>query len=384
METMQPTLIRGRDVWDPTHMPKAEFLERVSKIQNEMKKENIGVLLVYGKSFESGNICYVGNTVPRTAGGGTVIIIPQQGEVALIYGGSSREVFATKQITWIDEVIPSSRFAEDCVNYLKEKNLLSSTIGTVACKRLMPYAQWKVIREGTKQCKMVDADHILTGMRMVKSKRECDQIRRASRIINHVLGSIPDTTLKNMNEEFLEAVLDKEARMAGAEDIRILIAKPKTGEWALRPPEDAQITRGDSLIIHLAASFERYWSEGIRTFVAESASLTQPKLEDARALYKRITQGIKSGKTASQCYKEAVDELQKSKVDYIPTYGLGQGVGLDLQEAPMLTGEDSTMLKEDMLLTLHLAIKDADLGAIMLGNTIYLAKDGAELLTKES
>ena len=57
---------------------------------------------------------------------------------------------------------------------------------------------------------------------------------------------------------------------------------------------------------------------------------------------------------------------------------------VDLQEAPMLAGEDSTMLKEDMLLTLHLAIKDADLGAIMLGNTIYLAKDGAELLTKGS
>ncbi|MDP2644153.1 MAG: M24 family metallopeptidase [Desulfobacterales bacterium] len=384
METMQPTLTRGRFLWDPTHMPKAEFLSRVSKIQKEMKKENIGVLLVYSRSFESGNICYIGNTVPRAAGGGAAVIIPQQGEVALIYRGEKREVAGTKLITWIDEVIPSSRFAEDCVNYLKEKNLLSSTIGAVACKRLMPYAQWQIILEGTKQCKMVDADHILTGMRMVKSERECDQIRRASRIINHIIGSIPDTTLKSMNEEFLEAVLDKEARMAGAEDIRILIAKPKGGEWALRPPEDAQISRGDSLIIYLAASFERYWSEGIRTFVAESASLTQPKLDDAQALYERIRQGIKPGKTASQCYKEAVDELQKSKVDFIPTYGLGQGIGLDLQEAPMLTGEDSTMLKEGMLLTFHLAIKDADLGAIMLGNTLYLGKDGAELLTEGS
>ncbi len=382
METMQPILIGGRAEWDQINMPKAEFQERVDRIRKEMKKEGIDVLLVYGVFHKYGDLGYISNYVPIVPKSGALVAIPQKGEAVSFMGGGPREVFATKRITWVEDVRPSMHLPTDCVKYLEEKNFMTSTIGFVGLRQLMPYSQWQGLREKTNQCKVVDADYIITDMRIVKSQRECDQIRRSARILLHVFDSIPDTLFRNMNEEILEAIVDREARLAGAEDFRMLVAKPRGKKWALRPAEDVQISPGDSVIIYLAVSFERYWSEGIRTFVAELSSLTKPASENAEALYERISGMIKPGKTASQFYKETIAELQRGKIEYIPDYGLGQGIGLDLQESPVITEEDATLLKEGMCLTLRLAIKDADLGAIMMGDTIHLSKDGPEVLTK--
>ena len=66
----------------------------------------------------------------------------------------------------------------------------------------------------------------------------------------------------------------------------------------------------------------------------------------------------------------------------IPEYGLGQGIGLSLQESPLLTEEESGSLQEGMCIALRCAVKDKELGAIMIGETIYLSKNGPEVLTR--
>jgi len=48
METLQPTLKRGRDVWDRINMTEMEFHMRVEKIREKMQKESIDCILLYG------------------------------------------------------------------------------------------------------------------------------------------------------------------------------------------------------------------------------------------------------------------------------------------------------------------------------------------------
>ncbi len=378
METMQPTLKRGRDVWDPINMPETEFQERVKKIKKEMKKEGIDVLLLYGCGPDQyGNPCYISNYVIKMPWG-ALVIIPQKGEVALIFEGFSSKL----STTWVKEVRAVGDVSKECIKYLEERKLIPSTIGFVGLKQLMPHYQMHFLSESLKQSKIVHSDHIIRNMRMVKSQKESDEIRRCSRILTHAFDLISTIPSPNLSERVLEAVVNRSAYLEGAEDFRMLLAKPLEEKWAFRPAEDGQILPGDSVIVYLAVEFERYWSEGIRTFVVESPRLVQPKLENVKASYERIIDGVKPGKTLSQFYKETIGELQKSKVDYIPAYGLGQGIGLGLQEFPMITEEDESELKEGMCLTLHLAIRDKEMGAIMIGNTVYLSKNGPKVLTK--
>ena len=381
METMRTTLRRGRNVWDRINMPESEFQERAERVKKEMKKENIDVLLIYGDAWrEYGNLCYISNFYPGM--GGSIALIPRQGEVALIFWGSARGLEYIQSITWIKELRPSAEdIASSCVKYLEKLGLFPSTIGLAGLKQLMPYLQLQSFYGALSGCKIVDADHIISNMRMVKSPRERDQIHRASRILTHTFD-VANTPLEGMNELILEAALDREARLEGAEDVRILIAKPQEEKWAFRPVEDSQMSPGETIIIYLAVEFERYWSEIVRTFVVEPACLVPAGRENYNELYEKIMRMLKPGKPVSQFYKEAVSELEKSGTGYVPEYGLGQGIGQGTNELPIITEEDASELKEGMCLTLRLAMRDKEIGTLMIGNTIHISKDGPELLAK--
>jgi Xaa-Pro dipeptidase len=383
VETMQPTLKRGRDVWDRINMPKAEFLKRVEKIREQIEQNGIDVILLYANSLnEYGNSCYISNYFMKMAQG-AVVAITRKGEVTLFCESFSRDLPTVKSITWVNDVRSCEDVSQQSVAFLKEKSLIPSTIGFVGLEQFMPYRQLQFLLKSIEPCKIIHVDDMVRKMRMIKSQRECDQIRRASRIVTSIFDKIAHIPFPDVNEKHLEAVMGREVYLEGVEDIRTFIAKPQEGNWALRPFEDAPLSVNSGVIIYLAVEFERYWSEGIRTFLFENSSFTEPNLEVVKSLYNRILEDLTVEKSVSQFYRETIDKIKESQIDIIHEYGLGQGIGLSLQEFPLLIEEDRTQLQEGMCLTLRLAIKNKEMGAIMIGDTIYLSKSGPEVLTEE-
>ena len=381
METIQPTLKRGRDVWDQINMPKDEFLERVEKIREKIEQKRIDVLLLYGNSLnEYGNPCYLSNYSVKMAQG-AIVAITRKGEITLICEGFSRDLPNVKRTTWVDDVRSCEDVSQRSVAFLKEKNLIPSTIGFVGLEQFMPHHQFQSLLKSIELCKIVHADDMIRKMRMIKSRREIDQIRRSSRIVSRIFDRISHASFPNGNEKNLEAVMSREAYLEGAEDVRMLIAKPQEGNWTLRPFEDIPLSANSSVIIYLAVEFERYWSEGIRTYLFKNESFTESHLEVVKSLYNRILEGMTVREKVTQFYRETIDKIKESQVEAIPEYGLGQGIGLGLQEFPLLIEEDRTQLKEGMCFTLRLAIKNGEMGAVMIGDTIHLSKNGPEILT---
>jgi Xaa-Pro aminopeptidase len=382
METMQPTLKNGRNVWDRINMPEDEFQGRLKKVRRGMKNEGIDLLLLYGNGFdEYGYYCYLSNYITRLPRG-ALVVVPVKGELALIFEGASRGIPSVKKTTWIEEIRACGDVSKECMRYLEERKLIPSTLGHVGLRQLMPNDQLQFLFESLSQCKIIDSNHLLSEMRMVKSQREIDQIRRSSRIIVHVFDFIAEVTLPEMSERAVEARLRREVRLEGAEDFRMLIAKPREERWAFRPPEEQKISSGETIILHLAVELERYWAEATRTFVLKDSSFAEPKFENIRALYERIVNGLRPGEKGSQFYKEAMREIKKERVVYIPDYGLGHGIGLSHQEFPVISEKDNSLLGERMILAIRLLIKDSDMGAIMIGNTIHLTKQGPRILTQ--
>lgn len=382
MYTLQPTLKRGRDVWDRINMPEREFEQRIEKIRGAMKGSNIDVLLLYGNGVNDyGNLCYVSNFLLKMSRGG-IIAVPSEGEAVLIYEGFARDLPAAKSTMWLEDARPCRDITGECVKFLREKNLIPSTIGFVGLREFMPYYEFEALSEALEKCHVVDSGHIIRDLRAVKSEKEADQIRRSSRIVREAFEFVSHTPFSTINERTLEVALDREGRLEGAEDLRFLVARPEETNWAFRPPEDVPVSPGQTLILYLAVAFERYWSEGVRTFLAEESSLTELQVEDGKGLYKKIVGGLKPGKAVSQFYEETMGYLQREdNQGYIGNYGLGHGIGLGLEEFPLITKEETVLLEEGMCLTLHLALKEAGRGVIVMGNTISLSQKGPEVLT---
>ncbi len=381
METMQPTLKNGRNVWDRVNMPEGEFQERLKKIRKEMKRRRLDIVLLYGHGFDGyGNYTYLGNYVIRLARG-ALVVLPSKGEPALIFEGASRGIPSIRKTTWIEEIRAGWDASKECVKYLEEKKLVPSTVGLIGIKSLMPYDQLQFLRDSLKGSKLLDVDPMLREMRMAKSLREIDQIRRAARILSHAFGVLSGTAFPDLNEKTLEGTLYREVRIEGAEDFRMMIGRPKGEPWSFRPADEETIFPGETVLLYLAVEFERYWAEAGRTFFIKENTLAAVEREDLNARYGRVIELLRPGKTASEFHKEAIAQMRKEKVEYLTDYGFGQGIGLSPRESPVLSKGDKTALKEGMCLTLRLLVKDEGLGAMIIGNTLLLTKKGPQLLT---
>ncbi len=382
MQTIQPPVKRGRDYWDRINMPTTEFKDRIQKIKQEMKEMGVDVLLLYGTGVnEYGNPCYVSNFINGTQRA-VMAILPSNDEIALMFHGFARGLPTAQARTWVEDLRAVTDVSKDCVQYLKEKNLIPSTIGIAGVNHLMPYEQLHFLRESIAECRIVDFDQTITDLRKIKSPREYDQICRASRIIIRAINSLGTSSQVYPTETILASSVRKSAFMDGAEDVRLLLARPRDEGCALRPAEDRQISTGDTIILYLAVEFERYWSEGIRTLVlTDTSSLNDGVPDSINQLYERIAAKLTPGKTISQFCNEMMSEIGASRLEHIPDYGLGQGIGLSPEELPLINAENAGQLEQGMCLTMRLAVRDKQMGAVMIGNTINIAEDGLKILT---
>jgi len=381
MKTMQPALRNGRNIWDPINMPREEFLERIRKVREGMKQRGIDCLLAYGNAFdECANPCYFSNYVIRLPKG-FMVAIPRQGEPTLFFEGASRGLPSARMITWIQDVRACPDVAGKCVEYLKEKDLIPGTIGDGGLKRLMPHHQLKSLIQALEGCTILDAEDMVLDMRKIKSPREQDQVRRASRVVKHCLDLLQDKAFSNMRERAVEAYIIREARMEGAEDVRLLLGRSSATQWALGPPENAIMPNGTTMILYLALSFERYWSSAFRTYVVKDNSFSECKMPELDSLFRDRVAKIRPGISVSEWCKETMTEITRHGGDFLLGFGLGSGVGLSPVEKPLMEIGSSEDFREGMCISVRLGQKDKALGDVMLGDTFLITQTDTRCLT---
>jgi Xaa-Pro aminopeptidase len=380
METMQPTLKSGRNAWDRVNMPVEEFQERVKKIRKGMKEMGIDLLLLYGYAFnEYGNYCCLSNFSIRLPQG-ALVAVPKEGPLTLMFEGASRGIPSVRKMTWIEDLRATGDVSKECIQYLQEKNLVASAMGFAGFQRLMPNHQLEFIRASLPQGKIVNADPLVEGLRMVKSPLEILQIRRAARIVARGFDFMRSTSFAPLEEKVLEAATRREARLEGAEDFRMMIGRPSEERWAFRPPEERPLRQRECVLLYLGVEFERYWAEGARTFTVQDSSFVETRFEPLESLYETLMQGMKPGKKMSQFYREAMAGMKKAKMDFLSDYGLGQGIGLSPRELPLIAKEDRNILREGMCLSLRLGVRNEEKETFMIGDTISLSRKGPERL----
>lgn len=379
METMQPALKNGRNVWDRVNMPESEFEVRLERVRAQMKKSSIDLLLLYGRGLsEYADPCYVSNFVIRLPRG-TIAVIPREGQPVLFFEGASRGLPSLLATTSIKELKAAGNVARECAKYLKEKGLVPCTVGLGRFAGQMPYQEFQALKESLAGCTIVDAGLIVPNLRMIKSGKECDEIRRAGRIVRNCFNLVGSVCYRGMSEQILDAVIRKQARLEGAEDIRLLFAKANE-KGSLRPCEKRSIELGEVFVLYAAVEFERYWAEGVRTFATGEGSFSE-LANDAPTVFDRALGAVKIGNAVSEVYKTIVDEAASAVLALLPDYGFGNGVGLSLNEFPVISEKGAQRLKEGMCIALRLAARDEIYGRVMLGNTIIVGKNGAEVVT---
>jgi Xaa-Pro aminopeptidase len=369
MHAITPTLRLGRDVWDRDAMPIEEFADRAARLRAGMAPRGLDALLLFGSGLDAcGHPTYISNYIvklPFTA----LVVLPRDGEPALMFEGAARGRSAAQATTWIDDVRPCWNMADTCLAVLKDRNLLDAAIGLAAMPRLLPHAEWTTLAAGLPRARLVDAEDLVWECRTVKSAREVRQVQRASAIVRSALDSVASSA--QATEMSLAADVFRDARRRGAEDIRMMVAALRDRNRAFRPPEAQRIVDGERLAVMFRASRERYWSETTRTFTVRGDRIEPVVDETLQARFNAAVERARSGAPIASLVDRTVSALTTDERRALEQCGFGHGIGVTADEPPTFEAGNQTPIEPGMCLVLTAAASSAD-GLALHADTIVI------------
>ena len=375
-------LKRGCSTWDRQAMPQEEFQARLDAARREMAQQDLAGLVIYGDNYSFADLCYLTHYFPKVRGG--IAVVPPTGPLALLLNIGSRDVPFAKTLTWVEDVRASNFVGRDGAALLKEKGLARGKVGLMDSGRGFPLPQLEELKSALPEVEWKIEDGLLQQTRLQKSARELDALRGAGRLLKEICAGAEAFISEGRKEYEVIADIDRLARDKGVEDIRIL-----AGEKRLQPP-GAKMTGpvGNHWAAHVAIQHDRYWVEAARSYILSGDAKLRAAYQKAREIVAQMASQLRPGSAVA-----AIDQTARQQLgEFYATasiYGLGNGIGLDLWEAPFLSADEarhmgcefdaSVSLQQDMTLTLRVVF-ETEGKLIAFGDTYQVTRDGPKSL----
>lgn len=289
--------------------------------------------------------------------------------------------------------------------------------GTVGlCLDILPSVRFMEFRKLLKEFRIVDVSPLILRQRMIKDEEEVNLMKRAGDILAAGTSRVRQFLRPGLREIDLAAEVEAEHRRSlhpGAIFMRLFDFNMGPGPLSSGPnlrvasgllhsisgaglsaalPIGAsarKIQDGDHVVVDIPCNYQGYHADQSRTFVVGKASLKAKKMFGRlRELSDGLMAFLRPGVSVSQCYQKAWSLAKKLKIeDSFLVYGtrranfIGHGLGLEINEPPILKDEEKTILEEGFTLALELPLTHPEAGVMKLEDTVVVKSTGTELLT---
>ncbi|HBT48142.1 MAG TPA: aminopeptidase P family protein [Peptococcaceae bacterium] len=379
---------------------RAEFNRRLALFQERLSRRGLdGALL-----FQAASIFYLAGTAQEAH-----LFVPPAGEPCLlVYQDPAR---AREETVW-DAVVPLAGFREIPLRLadLGHRRLLR--LGTEM--DVISYRLFSRYREVLPEARWEDISGELRSLRMIKSEVELAALRHSAARHAEVFRYIETKIVPGMSELEIAAELEGYARSLGHQGrvryrgyeqglpIGVVAAGPNAAygagyPWTLTgrglsplyPLGAGSRTwqAGEPLLIDYAGAYGDYLVDktGVYFGGPPPADLlrAQRVAEEIAAL---VTEQAKPGVAAGELYDLALRKAQEAGLaEHFMGWGrqaayIGHGVGLELNEWPVLGRGDRTVLAEGMVIAIEPKFVFPGRGAVGLEETYVVTPRGARLL----
>ncbi|MBO8162149.1 MAG: M24 family metallopeptidase [Brevibacillus sp.] len=346
----------------------SEYRQRLQKTKQRMEQAGIEVLIV----SDPGNMNYL------TGYDGWSFYVHQCLVVFIdedqpLWIGRGQDAKAAEFTTWLhkDNIIP---YADDYVqstvkhpmdfvsDIIKSKGKAGNTVGVEMDSYYFTAKCMESLQKGLPNSSFVDATSLVNWVRIIKSEREIEFMRRAGKIMEKAMQVGLDSIEPGIRECDVVSKI-YEAQIRGTDsfggDYPAIVPLLPAGEKTSTPHitwSDNRYKQGDLVILELAGCYKRYHAPMARTLSLGTPS--QKVLDLAEAVLEGIAEAlavVKPGVTA-----EEVEEAWRksiSKRGFVKDSRIGYSIGLNYppdwgEHTVSLRQGDKTVLQTNM--TLHM------------------------------
>ena len=380
-----------------------ENIKRIKTLQEIIKANNLsGVLLFYSRDV----FYYTGTSQP------SYFFVSPQHHCLFVRAGFD---FALREAQIEKENIKEERHLENIFKEISSMIGRGRKIGTEL--DVLPVNRFLELRKVFKGIKIVDISLLILNQRKKKDAFEIKVIEKACTTIHQGHERVLSVLKEGMTELELAAAVEDAHRLAGHEGI-FFIRQPdffmSRGPLASGSnlyqisgvvysitgiglsasvtlgPSRRKIKRGDLIVVDIPVLVEGYHDDQTRTYVVgkakdEAKELFQSLKEIANHLIDNITPGMK----CSEIYKMALKKAEELHVDKsFLNFGngrkskiIGHGVGLEINEPPILSDYDHSIILDGFVLALDMHMMDEKFGVVKLEDMILIGNKN-KLLTK--
>lgn len=366
--------------------PAKEFEDRVARAQARMAVSGLQALLLTTEP----EIRYYTGFLTRFWESPTrpwFVVLPAQGmPIAVIPSIGAhlmRQTWITDIRTWV-----APDYIDDGVGLLAETlcevtdedawigiaSHLESHVG-------MPLASFEHLGEQLGTRAVVGDRAITRTLRLVKSEREIEKIRRAIQIAERAFARAPEIAgigvpLAQVFRSFQGLCLEE-----GADWVPYLAGAAEVGGYGdvISPADDTPLAQSDILMLDTGLVWDGYFCDFDRNFALGAPS------DQIRAAHARLVEAVHVAFEAAKP-GALISDLFEAMTAVVGGQGdvgrMGHGLGMQLTEWPSIIAADDTPLVPGMVLTLEPSIPTGPGKLMVHEENIVIRDGGAEFLTQ--
>ncbi len=372
---------------------KAEFVQRIERIQDAIKKRGINAMMVYGDEYRKENLRYVSNFWPifeRAA-----FFIPQNG-LPILAGAPEGQFYAKEMSVW-EDVRNVKEFA--CVSVPEEIDYplakfssFSEIMGEVlrGGSKLGVVGLWDIpgpimerIRKSAPSLEVINAAEIINDLRIIKTPSEIACLHKAGDLACIGYSELMKYAVPGNTERMAAGAAEGAARMAGAEDINFTVfGSGRRAETVIGRATEKIIEDGDMVMAALAVQYEGYVATVEYPFVAGKASNGQKRFlaalfEAANEQQKYLRNGVRAGDMVS-AVKKVFGKHGLTKYDVYPPM---HGIGLAEAESPYPDADAGYPLRAGMCVNSDISLFGHPDGSNRIEEGFVITESGPKSLT---
>ncbi|NLE43557.1 MAG: aminopeptidase P family protein [Chloroflexi bacterium] len=374
--------------------------QRVIQLQGSMAQAGIGMaLIVHPRDV----FYYAGTTRP------SVLVVTPDDCMLFVRRGYER--------VWKEATISKTRVMggfESIARWLQPKQLAPGKIGTE-----LDVAPIEVVRRMAAvfpKWGLADISPVVQAQRAIKEVSEIDAMRESCRVADLGMEAASGFLVEGISELALAAEVEAVVRRAGHEGYPPLrdpsargggifvisghgltirgghgrvITGAGLGPTSPYGPSRRAIRHGDVVVVDMALSVGGYGADEARTFIVGEAPDDQRALMDvASKAQDAVIAALRPGVTGAELYA-AADEVAKEGAPphfnpgslAIPGF-IGHGVGLEVDEIPLLARDDDMPVQKGMTLAIEIEVSAVmKRKMVKLEDVVVVRADGCEFLT---
>jgi Xaa-Pro aminopeptidase len=374
-------------------IPDSDYERRIARLQEEMGKANLDVLVTYSSESESASSRYLADFWPFFDF--AAVVVPREGTAALITGGPESFEFA-KQFSRLKNIHIHPLFVETSapdwvpkVEYEDFKSILASV-----CKKpvrrvgvtdwnIFPHPIFQDLQKAAGDAEIVPADDVLLRVKMIKSEHEMAVIRKAYWITEQAMIDALNSLDEGQTEWEIETQAHVTMRELGAEGTPYPIwvcSGPNTHQSLCRST-DRRIKSNELVQLTFGAKYMGYCGNMCRPFaIGKVPDKARQLMSVALEAFERALRDIRPGVAAKKVFKNYHNTLARHGFEEFTLYGPAHGTGSAEVEGLWLGKGSNLVIQPGMQFNIDIWLNDGAYG-LRYEDGILVTESGLEELT---